>query len=129
VAFFKMKVKGDAELRKKLRGLQGAFLEEMATAIPAEAGRLLEAANATVPRQSGELAGSAVVSSERSKNRIAAAVAYTDDKAPAVHEGIHWGVRFGEKEPGFKWFEKAMRTFSVGFAERIAERLRKLVGG
>jgi hypothetical protein len=125
-----MKVEGGDELRKALKKHEAAFLAEMAEALPVEAQALMAAANATAPRASGTLIASSSVSSvvQEKKGRVRAAAAYTDEKAAAVHEGLHWGVHI-EGTRGFKWFERALNGFEGGFVDRIVSRLRRLVGG
>ena len=123
-----MKLEGGEQLRRALLKKQGEFLEEMARALPEEANALASAAQATVPRASGELASSQVVTSDVKPGRVKAVVAYTDEKAAAVHEGVH-GRTHHQDTRGFKWFEKVLHAFEGGFAERIAARLRRIVGG
>lgn len=124
-----LKVDGGEELRKKLRQVPDLFIQEMAKALPEEAKNLGAEAQAGVPVEHGSLAASLAVKTSKKKTRISAAVGYTDHKAAAVHEGIHWAHREGAKEPGFHWFLKAFTAFAGGFIERIAQRLKRLVGG
>lgn len=125
-----MKVEGGEQLRRALKRQEQRFIDEMAKAIPEEAAALMASANATAPRKSGALVASAVVSSALQPKRgsVKAAAAYTDEKAAAVHEGVHWGAHI-ENTRGFKWFERALNRFEPGFLERIAARLKRLVGG
>jgi hypothetical protein len=125
-----MAMEGGAELRRALKKHEAEFLREMAEALPNEAQQLMAAANSLAPRASGALASSASVSSvvQEKRGRVRAVAAYTDEKAAAVHEGVHWGERI-EGTRGFKWLERALNAFEGGFAQRIAERLKRLVGG
>jgi hypothetical protein len=116
------KVTGVNELGIKLRGLEKAWLSEMEAAIPTEAHALMASANALVPVASGTLKASALVTSQVVDGRKVEAVAcYTDKKAAAVHEGIHWGIHF-QGEPGFKWYERALSGFAQGFVDRMLAR-------
>lgn len=121
-----LQVKGVEELIRKLRWHKRAFIGELAQALPEEAKRLEAAAQQGVPRASGRLASSVAVVSEVQSNAVHVAVGYTDPKAAAVHEGIHWRRRVKDVH-GFKWLERALNAFEQGFAERIAARLRRLV--
>jgi hypothetical protein len=124
-----MKLEGWDELRKKLRAMRGPFLQEMKGAIE-EGGTMLQGmANASAPVQAGTLVSSSATATQAKGDFFSMAVGYTDPKAPAVHEGIHWRKREGSKEPGFHWFLQAFQRFSSGYMERVAQRLRKLVGG
>lgn len=129
----KMTVSGADELKRRITGLSQAFLKEMEQAIPEEAKGLMAAANALAPRVSGKLIESSVVTSEVKSNKVLAAASYTDEKAAAVHEGVHWGLS-RVKDPRYhldhlKWYERALNAFAPGFSERMVTRLRKLVGG
>lgn len=123
-----MKLEGGEQLRKALRAKEREFLEEMAAALPEEGQKLMSAAAAAAPRDSGELAGSASVTSALTKKgtRVKVAAAFLDEKAAAVHEGVHWGHHI-EGTRGFKWYERILNGFEGGFIERIATRLRRLV--
>lgn len=121
-----MKIEGGEKLMAALNKKKDEFLQAMVDEIPNEANQLLAAAQVGVPSKSGTLAASAVVSTEVTKTRVESAVAYTDPKAAAVHEGIHWRHKFNTAHR--KWFERAFHAFESGFIERVAEKLRKLVG-
>lgn len=123
-----MKLVGWEDLRKKLRSMRGPFLNEMDAAFTAEAAALLTSANALAPKASGTLVSSSTTAKERKGDFVRVAVGYLDEKAPAVHEGIHWG-RKSKHVGGRKWLERALTAFEPGFSERIAARLRRLVGG
>lgn len=125
-----LEVKGLEQLKRELRKQKRAFFQEMAAALPVEAEKLMSQANTAAPRASGELVSSANVSVvlQESKGRVRVAAAYLDEKAAAVHEGVHWGGKV-EGTRGFKWYERAFNAFEVGFIERIAQRLRRLTGG
>jgi hypothetical protein len=125
-----MKIVGGEELRRALLKKEAQFLAEMAQALPVEAQALTSQAAAAAPRASGQLAASAMASSAVLKKgqRIKAAAAILDDKAAAVHEGLHWRKKV-EGTKGFKWFERVFRAFEPGFVDRIAARLRRVVGG
>lgn len=123
-----MKLEGGEQLRKALRAKEREFLAEMSAALPEEGQKLMSAAAAAAPRDSGELAGSAAVSSALTKKgtRVRVAAAFLDEKAAAVHEGVHWGHHI-EGTRGFKWYERIFNAFEGGFVERIAAKLRRLV--
>lgn len=125
-----LEVKGLEQLKRELRKQKRAFFQKMAAALPVEAERLMAQANTAAPRASGELVGSANVSVvlQENKGRVRVAAAYLDEKAAAVHEGVHWGG-YVEGTRGFKWYERAFNVFEIGFIERIAQRLRRLTGG
>lgn len=125
-----LEVKGLEQLKRELRRQQRAFFEEMAKALPEEGQSLIRQATAAAPKATGELAGRSLVSVEvkESKGTVRVAAAFTDEKAAAVHEGVHWN----EKVPGtrgFKWFERVWNGFEPGLLERIAKRLRRLTRG
>lgn len=122
-----MKIEGGEKLRRQLLKAQKQLAREMATFLPAEAQDLMSQANAQVPRLTGELAASATVTSDVKGLRVRAVAAYKDDKAAAVHEGIH-GRRKIQGTKGFKWFERALQTWESGFYGRIAARLKSLIG-
>lgn len=126
-----MRLEGGAQLRRALKRQEQRFLAELATALPEEGTSLMASANAAAPRASGTLAASSSVTHvvQAKKGRVRVAVAYLDEKAAAVHEGIHWGRKTAQQTKGFKWFERALGAFEPGFVERIAGRLRRLVGG
>ena len=125
-----MKLEGGEELRKALKAKEREFLDEMAAALPEEGQRLMGAAVAAAPRASGELASSASVTTARTRkgSRIRVAAAFLDDKAAAVHEGVHWNHHI-EGTRGFKWYERVFNAFEGGFVERIGARLKRLVSG
>jgi len=125
-----MKLEGAKELKRALRKQEKLFFAEMAQALPEEGQTLMSSANAAAPTKSGALKASAQVSSvvQEKRGRVRVAAAYVDEKAAAVHEGIHWGAKV-EGTKGFKWYERALNGFEAGFVERIAARLRRLVGG
>jgi hypothetical protein len=124
-----MGLEGWAELRKKLRSMRGPFLQEMKAAIE-EGGAILQSqANAAAPVQSGTLVSSSSTATAERSDHFSMAIGYTDPKAPAVHEGIHWRKHLGEREPGFHWFRKSFDLFANGFSARVAQRLKALVGG
>lgn len=127
---FALEVRGLEELKRELRKQKRAFFEEMARALPEEGQSLMQQATAAAPKASGELAGSSLLSVEvkDSKGSVRVAAAFTDDKAAAVHEGVHWGG-FVAGTRGFKFYERVFNAFEVGFIERIAQRLRRLTGG
>lgn len=125
-----MKLEGGPALMRALRRQEKAFLAEFGAALPAEAEALMQSANAAAPQASGTLVSSAVVTSviQKSKGRVRAVAAYTDEKAAAVHEGIHWMQQVvGTK--GFKWFERSLHAFEADFVARIGARLRRIAGG
>lgn len=122
-------LKGQAELFRALRKVEGKFLDELEKALPDEAERLMGDANALAPSVSGTLLASASVSSSTNAKRtkIKAVAAYLDEKAAAVHEGIHWGRKTKKQQRGFKWFERAINGALSGTASRIVSRLKALV--
>ena len=124
-----LKLEGGDALRKALRAKEKEFLRELATALPEEGYALMGSANAAAPRSSGTLAASSSVTSvvQEDQGRVRVAAAYTDPKAAAVHEGVHWGQHFETKH--MKWFEHALHAFETGFFSRIGARLRRIVGG
>lgn len=125
-----MQVEGGEQLRRALSRKAEEVSRLMQEQLPREAEGLLREANGLAPRASGELAGSAQASSAvtRKGTQVRAAAAYTDEKAAAVHEGIHWNTRI-EGTRGFKWFQRAFDTWKPGAVDRLVARLRKLVGG
>lgn len=125
-----MRVEGGAQLKRALKKKREEFLREMAAALPDEGQALMAQANVAAPRASGTLVGSSSVTTveQRAKGRVRVAAAYLDPKAAAVHEGLHWG-RHVPGTKGFKWYERTLAAFEGGFVERIAARLRRLVGG
>lgn len=124
-----MKLEGGEALRKALLKKQAEFLAEMAKALPVEAEKLMAQGKAAAPKASGELAASALVSSAsaRKGTRLKFAAAFLDEKAAAVHEGVHWRKHV-DGTKGFKFFERVFHAFEPGFVQRIADRLRRLVG-
>lgn len=125
-----LQLKGMEKLRRALKKQPERFFAEMAMALPAEAQALMGQANGAAPRKSGELAGSSSVTSvvQVRKGRVRVAAAYLDEKAAAVHEGVHWGAHI-EGTRGFKFFERALNAFEGGFASRIVARLKRIAGG
>jgi hypothetical protein len=125
-----MSVEGGEALRKALTKKSAEVAREMAIALPAEGQTLMQTAGATVPRATGELAGSSSVTSSLTKKgqRVRVAAAYLDEKAAAVHEGLHWGKKI-QGTKGFKWFQRAFDAYKSAAIGRIVERLRRLVGG
>jgi len=121
-----MSLEGADELKRKLRKLEPQFLDAMKQELPREGESLRSAAQSLAPVAGGELRSSAVVATKVSKTRVAVLVGYTDEKAAAVHEGIHWG-RFHPGTKGYKWLERALNTFAAGFTNRIAGVLRGVV--
>lgn len=121
-------VEGGEQLVAKLRAKEREFLDSMAEQLPAEGEQLRSEANALAPVASGQLVSSSVVESEVKPSHVRTGIGYTDPKAPAVHEGIHWGHKI-KAEHRRKWLERALHAFAGGFAERVAARLRALVGG
>lgn len=126
-----MVLNGEKELMRNLRRVRDRFLDEMRVGLQEEAARLHGAAEATTPSASGKLLMSLKTTSadQPSKGRVRFAVAYTDEKAAAVHEGIHWGHKVDHETGGFKWFEKAFNAWEPGATQRIIARLRALTGG
>jgi len=125
-----MKMSGGEALRKALKKKEKEFFAAMANELPQEAQKLMQSANALAPRDTGELAGSSSVTSavQPEKGRVRVAAAYLDEKAAAVHEGVHFG-RHIEGTRGFKFYERALNAFEGGFVERIGAKLKRLVGG
>lgn len=125
-----MQLEGGEELRKALKRQEKAFFDEMAAALPEEGQNLMAVADAAAPRLTGQLVSSSSVTSEvkPSKGRVKVAAAYLDEKAAAVHEGVHGGHHV-EGTRGFKFFERVLHSFEAGFVQRIAARLKRLVGG
>lgn len=125
-----MAVEGGDALRKALQRKSAEVAREMEIALPQEGAALMAQANAIAPKATGELVASSSVTSAvtRKGQRVRVAAAYLDEKAAAVHEGVHWGKKI-QGTRGFKWFERALNAFTPGFIERIVARLRKLVGG
>ncbi len=125
-----VKLEGAEQLRKALKKKEKEFLAAMANGLPQEAQVLMQSANSAAPRLTGKLASSSSVTSsvQPEKGRVRVAAAYLDEKAAAVHEGVHWG-RHIEGTSGFKWYEKAFNAFQAGFVQRIGDRLKRLVGG
>jgi hypothetical protein len=125
-----MKLEGAEKLRRELKRQEVRFFGEMARALPEEGEALMQAANAQAPRATGTLAASSSVTKEidNSDRTVRVMAAYLDEKAAAVHEGIHWGVKV-EDTKGFKWFERAKNAFEAGVVGRIGDRLRRIVGG
>lgn len=119
------KVTGVDALGVTLKGLQREWLREMEAGITEEAVELMNKANAIAPQASGTLKASTVVAVEVEQGvRVLANATYTDKKAAAVHEGIHWGIRIkaAEGRPYFKWLERTVGTFAQGFVDRILAR-------
>lgn len=124
-----MSVEGGDALRKALTKKSAEVAREMELALPQEGAALMAQANALAPRATGELVASSSVTSAvtRKGAKVAVAAAYLDEKAAAVHEGVHWGKKI-QGTRGFKWFERSLQGFQAGFIERIVARLRRLVG-
>lgn len=116
-------LKGGRELKRKLKEMQSKFLREMRRALPEEADKLM--AQASAPQVSGALEGSESVVSSSSKGKVDVAAGYTDRKAAAVHEGVHWGDKV-EGTRGFKWFEREFQVWEPQAIARIVARLRAL---
>lgn len=125
---FFAKLEGGEQLRSRLAMVRRQFVDEMRRAIPEEAQQAMVDAQKGVPVASGKLRSSAVVSSEETARGVRAAAAYEDEKAAAVHEGIHWRRKF-KGTAGFKWLEKSFEAFAPKSIERLAARLRRLTGG
>lgn len=126
-----MVLSGETELIRNLKKLRAQFSDEMRDALTEEAARLHGEAEAVTPAASGKLLSSLTTSSatQPSKGRNRFAVAYLDEKAAAVHEGIHGGRHAKHETAHFKWFEKVFNRFERGAVERITQRLRRLVSG
>lgn len=126
-----MVLHGEKELMRALNRKRDQFLDVMRVGLQEEAARLLGAAESTTPTASGKLLTSLKLSSadQPTKGRVRFAVAYTDEKAAAVHEGVHWGQKVDHETGGFKWFEKAFNAWEPGAVDRILARLRALTGG
>jgi hypothetical protein len=122
------KIEGLDQLKRQLKKMKRQMFEEMKTALAEEAARLHGAAETQTPAASGELLMSLQRSSAVSptKGSVQHVVAYTDEKAAAVHEGIHWGHKV-EGTAGFKWFERTFNAFHPAAAQRIVGRLKSLV--
>lgn len=124
-------MEGGKELRKALLKLKEETFEALIRPVNAEAKKLLADSVFAAPSESGELVASAkvVASVNRKRGGIKAHALYEDDKAPAVHEGIHWNHKTKEPTQGFKWFERAFNEFEPGFYQRIIAVLRGVVNG
>lgn len=125
-----MSIEGGADLLRSLRKKPREALALLAKVLPDEGENLMTAAAMAAPRGTGELAASASVTSlvQESKGVVRVAAAFTDEKAAAVHEGVHWGVHI-EGTKGFKWYEHTTNAFAEGFVQRVAQDLKKLAGG
>lgn len=121
-------IEGGEELRKALKKHEARFLAEMRAALPDEGAKVMAVAQAEAPRGTGTLAASAAISKSNSRTKTRVAVGFLDEKAAAVHEGVHWG-HFVEGTRGFKWFERAWLRMESGIVDRIVQRLRRIVGG
>jgi acyl-CoA reductase-like NAD-dependent aldehyde dehydrogenase len=125
----KFSISGIDQVTQALERIEAAALDELRAATPAEASALLQRAQQTVPRLSGELAASAEIATGTDGSAVTeAAVGYTDGKAAAVHEGVHHGHHVPGTR-GFKWLERAHDEGADESLERIAERLRGVLGG
>lgn len=125
-----LKIEGGAALKRELRKLAKQFLAVMHDELQAQGNALMASANAAAPRASGTLAASSLVTSvlQEKKGRARVAVAYLDEKAAAVHEGVHWGAHI-EGTRGFKFFEKSFNAMEPQMIDAIAKRLRAVIGG
>lgn len=121
-------IEGGEELRRALKKHEARFLEVMREALPEEAEKVKSVATVEAPRGTGTLASSAALVKSNGRTKVRVAVGFLDEKAAAVHEGIHWG-HFVEGTTGFKWFEKAFARMQGGILERIVQRLRRIAGG
>lgn len=123
---FLMTMHGGAELRRKLRKMEDDFLKGMKPLIVEETAKVMREANAAAPSVSGTLIGSAMVVVKSGKTRTRGAATYQDEKAAAVHEGVHWN-RHVKGTRGFKWLERTFNSFLPGAMMRIEEKLRAIV--
>lgn len=125
-----MSIEGGGQLLKALRKKPKEFFALLAQRLPDEGENLAAAAAMAAPSVSGELASSASVTSvaQESKGVVRVAAAFLDEKAAAVHEGVHWGQHI-EGTEGLKFFEKTANAFEQGFIERIGQNLKKLTEG
>lgn len=123
------KLTGVEHLAREMKRVEKRVNAELAAALQDEARALLEQANQVAPRESGELVRSAGVSSEVSRGTVDVVAAYLDEKAAAVHEGFHGGKDSEGVLPGEKWFEQTLSAFEPGFHRRLAERLKRVMGG
>lgn len=99
------------------------LLPAVGVVVKAEADAILAAAQGQVPRASGDLAASAFSSGpeeRKTKHSVIATCGYESIYAPAVHEGIHFGVKNGHPP---KWLEHAAAGRLQGFAQKVAETL------
>lgn len=124
----KLSMYGDRRVWAEMRKKQTEFLEAMLSWLPAQGDELLAIAQRDAPKASGKLARTGVVSVQTLKNRVRVAVAFTDDKAAAVHEGIHWRVKV-DGTRGYKWFEKGFVKWAPQFVPGAADILRRIAGG
>lgn len=122
-----VRIEGGPELIKALKKIAPEFLRVATEAIQREGVTIESAAQLTVPRGTGALAASCVVSHQTGAKRSSTAVAYTLDRAAAVHEGVHWGHHHQTK--GMKWFERAFYALKPQALARIVADLKRLVGG
>lgn len=124
-------VEGADELRRNLRKFEKRFLEEMEQVLPREVETLMTQARHEAPARSGELRASASITSDMKpkRGRFRVVGAYLDEKAAAVHEGIHWGKKVEGGTKGMKWFERVANAWAPESAKRVVARLRALVGG
>ena len=123
-----LRVSGGPALVSALKRKQGEFLKTMETALPAAGETTLAAAQQVVPRKVGTLAASGVVSSEVKDHNVKVAVAYTDIKAAAVHEGVHHGHHV-KGTRGFKWLERSFKLEKPKLLADIVKSLKALTGG
>lgn len=123
-----VKVTGVEEMKRRLRQERDRLARELEDAIADEGRQLLTEANQLAPRASGELVESAVVVAQRDRDGATAVVAYTDEKAAAVHEGV-FGGHDTNKGAHFKWLERALSAFVGGFRARLAKRMRATMRG
>lgn len=124
------KVTGVDALGITLRKLEREWLQEMEAGITAEAVNLMNEANARAPQASGKLKASTVVAVEVEQGvRVLANATYTDRKAAAVHEGIHWGIRQKDAagRPYFKWLERTWMGRAEGAVQRMLARCLSVI--
>lgn len=115
-------IEGANVLRGKLRKLGDNLLPSLEAPVAAVRDSIAASAAASVPVEAGDLAASAFSDGPEPNPKafsVTATTGYTDDKAPAVHEGFHGNRRTTPP----KWLERAAQGREAVLSRQVGSAL------
>lgn len=117
-------IRGSKELIAKIRRFDNRLLPYLAPVVREAASETLGLAQSLVPVEAGELSASSFVSGPEisRKHSVTATCGYEAQYAGAVHEGFHYGIKFGAPP---KWLEQSVDVMKLAFRESVKTQVEE----